>query len=401
MTATAARKAMSLGGWVAPGFEPVQAAFEDNFAARGEIGAAVAAYWRGQKVVDLWGGRRAPEGDAPWNEDTMIVVNSSTKGLAAMTIAVAVARGWLDYDAPIARYWPEFAANGKDAVTVRQLLGHEAGLVWLDEPLRVQDLRDLDRVAAVLARQKPAWPPGTRHGYHAMTIGLYMQELIRRTDPAHRTLGQFFEDEIARPLGLEFYIGLPPEIPAERLATLKLFTPWRALRALPSAPHEMLTRVLWPWSLLHKSMLFADANPNDRRYLEVEIPAGNGVGTARAMARAYSAFAEGGAELGITPAVLAALTEPPVSVRPRDEVMGVPAWYSLGYLRPGPDGAFGTSARAFGTPGAGGSFAFADPDARLGYAYVMNKMDFYMLDDPREKALRDAVHRAIARLSAR
>jgi CubicO group peptidase (beta-lactamase class C family) len=387
-------------GWVAPGFEEVRSEFERNFAERGEIGAAVAAYWRGEKVVDLWGGRRTPDGGAPWNEDTMIVVHSSTKGLAAMTVAVAHARGWIDYDAPIALYWPEFAQNGKGAITVRQLLGHEAGLVWLDEKPRIDDMKDLDAVARLLARQEPVWPPGSRHGYHAMTIGLYMQELIRRADPAHRTLGRFFHEEIAAPLGLDFYIGLPRAIPDERLAKLVPFSPWRALVALPTAPHEMITRILWPWSLLHRSMLFADLDPNARSYLEVEIPAGNGVGTARAIARAYAAFAEGGAELGVGPATMDALTEPPRPARVIDEVMGVPAWYSLGYLRPGPEVAFGTSERAFGTPGAGGSFGFADPDTRLGYAYVMNKMDFYPLDDPREKPLRDAVHRAISRLSS-
>ena len=224
------------GGWVAPGFEEVRAEFERNFAERGEIGAAVAAYWRGEKVVDLWGGRRTPDGDAPWNEDTMVVVISTTKGLAAMTLAVANSRGWLDYDAPVAAYWPEFAQNGKGAVTVRQLLGHEAGLVWLDEQLRLEDLRDLDYVARVLARQKPAWPPGTRHGYHAMTIGLYMQELIRHVDPAHRTLGRFFHEEIAGRSELDFYIGLPPEIPDERLAKLKLFT--RRCARSAALPHD-------------------------------------------------------------------------------------------------------------------------------------------------------------------
>ena len=297
------------GGWVAPGFEEVRAEFERNFVERGEIGAAVAAYWRGEKVVDLWGGRRTPTGDAPWNEDTMVVVNSTTKGLAAMTVAVANSRGWIDYDAPVAEYWPEFAQNGKGAITVRQLLSHEAGLVWIDEPLRFEDLRDLDHVSRVLARQKPAWEPGTRHGYHAMTIGLYMQELIRHVDPAHRTLGRFFDEEIAKPLEIEFYIGLPPEIPDERLAQLRLFSPMRGdPQRCPRSPKGYVMRILWPWSLLRKSMLFADMNPNDRRALEVEIPAGNGVGTARAIARAYSAFAEGGAELGITPATLASLT---------------------------------------------------------------------------------------------
>jgi CubicO group peptidase (beta-lactamase class C family) len=138
---------------------------------------------------------------------------------------------------------------------------------------------------------------------------------------------------------------------------------------------------------------------NDRRYLEVELPAANGVGTARAIARAYSAFAAGGAEIGITEETFARLTAPPHVTRPRDEVLGVPSYFSLGFLRPGPASAFGSSPRAFGGPGAGGSFGFADPDARLGYAYVMNKLDFWLVDDPREKALRDAVYRAIGRLS--
>jgi CubicO group peptidase (beta-lactamase class C family) len=386
-------------GWVAAGFEDVRAEFDRNFVERGEIGAAVAAYWRGEKVVDLWGGRRTPTGHVPWNEDTMVVVNSTTKGLAAMTVAVANSRGWIDYDAPVAEYWPEFAQNGKAAITVRQLLSHEAGLVWIDEPLRAEDLSDLDYVAGVLARQKPAWEPGTRHGYHAMTIGLYMQELIRHVDPAHRTLGRFFHEEIARPLQIEFYIGLPAEIPDERLAKLRLFSPRRAIGALRSVPRGFVMRILWPWSMLRKSMLFADVDFNDRRSLEIEIPAGNGVGTARAIARAYSVFAEGGAELGITPATLASLTAVHDVEHPRDEVMGVPSWMSLGFLRPGPQVDWGSSRRAFGTPGAGGSFGFADPDARLGFAYVMNNMDFYMFDDPREKALRDAVYRSIRRLS--
>src|ERR1043166_7374145 len=195
---------LSVHGQIAAGFEAVRDEFERNCAERGEIGAAVAAYWRGEKVVDLWGGRRKPDGDAPWNQDTMVVAMSTTKGLAAMTLAVANARGWLDYDAPVARYWPEFAPNGKAAINGRQLLGHQAGLVLLDEELTIARMRDLDDVARLLARQKPAWPPGTRHGYHLMSLGLYMQELIRHVDPARRTLGRFFHEEIAVPLGLEF-----------------------------------------------------------------------------------------------------------------------------------------------------------------------------------------------------
>ena len=388
-------------GFVAPGFEEVRAQFERNFAERGEIGAAVAAYWRGEKVVDLWGGRRMPDGDDPWNEDTMVVVMSTTKGLSAMTLAIANARGWLDYDAPVARYWPEFAANGKAAVTVRQLLGHEAGLVLLDEQLTVEKLRDLDYVARLLARQAPAWPPGTRHGYHTVTLGLYMQELVRRVDPAHRTLGRFFQDEIAAPLGLDFHIGLPRHVPDERLARVKTLSPWRGLLALRYTPPAVTLKMITPGSLLRRSFVGLSADPNDRDYLEVEVPAGNGVGTARAIARAYSAFAEGGAELGLTPETFARITEPPVMAGARDEVLGLPSYFSLGFLRPGPTVYFGSTPRAFGSPGAGGSFGFGDPNVRLGYAYVMNRLDFYLENDPREKALRTAVYRAIARPGAR
>ena len=173
------------------------------------------------------------------------------------------------------------------------------------------------------------------------------------------------------------------------------------MRALPSTPPILIWKVLQPRSLLRRSFVLSDLSWNDRRTLEVELPAGNGVGTARAMARAYSALAEGGAELGLTPETFARVIAPPDVPRPRDEVLGLPSYFSLGFLRPGPTVFFGSSQRAFGAPGAGGSFAFADPDARLGFAYVMNKLDFYLADDPREKALRDAVYRGIARLTAR
>jgi CubicO group peptidase (beta-lactamase class C family) len=385
---------------VLPGFEEVREEFVRNFTARGEIGAAVAAYWRGEKVVDLWGGHRTPERDAPWDDDTMVVVMSTTKGLSAMTLAVANARGWLDYDSPVARYWPEFAQHGKAKVTVRQLLGHEAGLVLLDEKLTLAQMRDLDFVARVLARQKPAWKPGTRHGYHTLTIGLYMQELIRRVDPEHRTLGRFFREEIAEPLSLEFYIGLPSEIPFQRLARLQTLSRTRGIMAFRRTPAAMLRRMLVPGSLLRRSFLGnANIDWSDRKSYEVELPAGNGVGTARAIARAYSAFAEGGAEIGITPETFARVTAPPVVANAIDVVLGIPSYFSLGFLRPGPEPWFGSTQRAFGAPGAGGSFAFADPDAHLGYAYVMNKLDFWLTDDPREKALRTAIYRAIARLA--
>ena len=383
-------------GQVAAGFEEVRREFERNFIERGEIGAAVAAYWHGDKVVDLWGGRRTPDGREPWTEDTMVVVMSNTKAIAAMTLAVAAARGWLDYHAPVARYWPEFAQNAKDDITVRQLLGHEAGLAVLDERLTIEKVHDLDYVARVLARQKPSWTPGTRHGYHFVTIGLYMQELIRRIDPGHRTLGRFFHEEIAKPLQLEFYIGLPPEIPDTRLAKITRLVGVRGIQAFWKAPLAVVRNGLLPWSTLRRSMdVVSDADFNDRRSLAVELPSTNGVGTARAMARAYSAFAEGGAEIGLNPETFGRITAAPPVQRPLDETMGVPTYFSLGFARAGPDRWFGSSTRAFGHPGVGGSMAFADPDAHLGYAYVMNKLDYWLFNDPREKALRDAVYRAL------
>jgi CubicO group peptidase (beta-lactamase class C family) len=235
-----------------------------------------------------------------------------------------------------------------------------------------------------------------------MTVGLYLQELIRRADPAHRTIGRLFQEEIARPLGLEFYIGLPPAVPDARLAKVKPLSRWGAIAALRNTPPLLIRKVLQPGSLLRKSLAIpSNADFNDRRYLEVELAAGNGVGTARAIARAYAAFADGGGEIGVTAETFARIVAPPQVARPMDEVIGAPTYFSLGFARSGPETSFGSSPRAFGFPGAGGSFGFADPDARLGYAYVMNRLAFWLFDDPREKALREAVYRAIARLGAR
>jgi CubicO group peptidase (beta-lactamase class C family) len=229
-----------------------------------------------------------------------------------------------------------------------------------------------------------------------VTLGLYMQELIRRVDPKRRTLGRFFREEIASPLDIEFYIGLPADIPDERLAVVQPLSRLRGLLALRYTPLATTLKMIRPGSLLRRSFIGMEVDMNSRRSLEVEIPAGNGVGTARGIARAYSAFAEGGGEIGITPETFARVTELPDVQRPIDEVLGVPSYFSLGFLRPGPDVSFGSTPRAFGSPGAGGSFAFADPDMRLGYAYIMNRMDFYLVDDPREKALRDAVYHSIS-----
>src|SRR6188508_2792700 len=207
-------------GFVRPGFEAVREAFAENFSRRNELGAACCVYHNGGKVVDLWGGVRNKMTGEPWQEDTMVVVYSTTKGLAAMTLAVAHSRGWLDYEQRVASYWPEFAQQGKETITVRQLLAHQAGLFAFDEPVDRSVVADLDRLAVVLARQKPAWEPGTRQAYHAITLGFYEGELLRRLDPQHRSLGRFFQDEIAAPLALDAYVRVPDDIPNARLATL-------------------------------------------------------------------------------------------------------------------------------------------------------------------------------------
>src|SRR5215472_16116637 len=207
-------------GYVKPNFEAVRETFAENFVRRREVGAACCVFYRGDKVVDLWGGIRNKRTGEPWEQDTMVVVHSATKGLAAMTLAIAHSRGWLDYEQPVCRYWPEFAQQGKKRITVRQLLAHQAGLFAFDEPVDRTVVADLDRLALVLARQKPAWEPGTRQAYHGLTLGFYEGELLRRVDPQHRSLGRFFQDEIASPLGLDVYIRLPEWVPNSRLAVL-------------------------------------------------------------------------------------------------------------------------------------------------------------------------------------
>src|SRR5678809_19606 len=207
-------------GHVSRGFEAVREVFAENFIHRHELGGACCAYVHGEKVVDLRGGIRNKETGEPWERDTMVLVYSATKGLSAMALAIAHSRGWLDYEERVATYWREFAQHGKEKITVRQLLAHQAGLFAFDEPVDRRVVADLDHLAVVLARQKPAWKPGTRQAYHALTLGFYEGELLRRIDPQHRSLGQFFQDEIATPLGLDVFIRLPEDVPDARLAPI-------------------------------------------------------------------------------------------------------------------------------------------------------------------------------------
>jgi CubicO group peptidase (beta-lactamase class C family) len=391
MTAT---RQLLVEGTVTAGFEPLREAFVENFTQRGELGGACCVYRAGEKVVDLWGGVRDRTSGQPWRADTMTLVHSTTKGLAAMVMALAHSRGWLDYDELVCTYWPEFAQAGKERITVRQLLGHQAGLFGFDEKVDIEVVADLDRLADVMARQRPAWEPGERQAYHAISLGFYEGELVRRVDPAHRSLGQVFHEEIAVPLGLDFYIRVPAGIPVDRIAPLEPPRLWRRLSGLPLS---MTVAALNPRSVLHRSLI---ANPGTGFYVdpelvvvrEVEAPSGGGIGTARAIARAYGVFAAGGGDLGLRPETIEALTAPASPSRHGfyDECFRGEAKFSLGFMKPSESVPFGHPG-AFGAPGAGGSMGFADPEVGVGYGYVTNRMGTDIQGDPRDVALRAAL----------
>jgi CubicO group peptidase (beta-lactamase class C family) len=386
-------------GYISRGFEAVREAFAENFVRHGELGGACCAYHHGEKVVDLWGGIRNKQTGEPWERETMVVVHSATKGLAAMTLALAHSRGWLDYEERIATYWPEFAQHGKEKITVRQLLSHQAGLFAFDEPVDRSVVADLDRLAVVLARQKPAWESGTRQAYHALTLGFYEGELMRRVDPRHRSLGQFFRDEIASALGEDVYIRVPEEIPNARLAIL---SPPNRIRMLTGFPLRFTLAAMNPHSNIYRALAI---NPGSVVYQDeqrvyarnLEVPSGGGVGTARGIAHAYGAFAGGGRELDLRQETLDLLAAPatPPTRGFYDECMRADGiQFSFGFMKSTPMWPFG-SVRSFGSPGAGGSLGFADPEIGLGYAYVTSQMGTALTGDPRDVALREALYSAL------
>jgi CubicO group peptidase (beta-lactamase class C family) len=387
-----------IGGDVDEGYGKVADVFRRNMSSGQEVGAAFAVYRDGRKVVDLWGGFRNGITQAPWEQDTLVNVFSTTKGVASLAVAVAASRGFISYDAKVADYWPEFAQAGKDAITVRQLLSHQAGLPVIDPPLTLDDLAEPTRMSAKLAAQAPAWTPGTRHGYHVFTVGWYEGELIRRADPAGRSLGQFFAEEIAKPLGLDFYIGLPTSIDRNRVAYLHAWSPAQALLHLNTMPPRFVAGMLNPFGLTARASIIAKgikgaAHFNREELRVVEMPAANGTGSARSVAKLYGSAATGGSEIGLSPNTLDALKKPatPPTNGLRDRVLHVDTTFSLGFCKPIPICVFGSSDNAFGTPGMGGSFGFADPDTDIGYGYVMNKLGFHLISDPRELALRQAL----------
>jgi CubicO group peptidase (beta-lactamase class C family) len=319
-----------------------------------------------------------------------------------MTLAIAHSRGWLNYEEPVCAYWPQFAQQGKERITVRQLLAHQAGLFAIDEPVDRAVVADLDRLAVVLARQKPAWAPGARQAYHALTLGFYEGELLRRVDPWHRSLGQFFQDEIASVLGEEVYIRLPETIPNSQLATL---APPRPLEMLFGFPLRFAFEALNPRSNIHRAL---EVNPGTRVYFDercvyarnLEVPSGGAVGTARAIAHAYGVFANGGGEFGLRNETLDLLAAPaiPPGRGFYDECLKADGvQFSLGFMKPTAVWPFG-SPSSFGSPGAGGSLGFADPTTGIGYGYVTSQMGTSLTGDPRDVALRESLNAALDRL---
>ena len=388
-------KSTPVSGFIKPGFEAVQDAFIENFERRHELGAACCIYYQGEKVVDLWGGIRNKATGEPWQENTMVLVASTTKGLSGLAMALAHSRGFFDYDDRISKYWPEFVQQGKESITVRQLFSHQTGLYALDVPPEMGLVANLDQLAVVLARQKPEWAPGTRQAYHAITLGFYQSELLRRVDSKHRSLGLFFQEEMASPLGLDFYIGLPEEITNTRLATLHRENFFSMLFTMPII---LGLSAMNPRSRFRRSLLGSLPEEEEHIYARnLEVPSGGGIGTARAIAQAYSVFATGGKEIGLREETLKELMAP--AVPPvhgfYDECLKVEIAFSLGFMKPSLKNPF-AHPTSFGAPGTGGSFGFCDPHAGIGYAYIPNLVKFY-LTDPREKALRNAMYHSIGK----
>ncbi|MEY9988987.1 CubicO group peptidase (beta-lactamase class C family) [Streptomyces sp. V4I8] len=375
-----------------PRFAAVRAAFEANFQERGELGAAVAVTVGGETVVDLWGGWADAARSRPWERDTVVNVWSTTKGPTALCAHILADRGLLDLDAPVAAYWPEFAAAGKEQILVRHLLSHRAGLSGLREPHSLQQLCDWELTTQRLATTEPWWAPGTVSGYHAFTYGFLVGEVVRRVSGL--LPGAFLEREVTGPLGIDFAIGLPRK---ESGRAAELVQP-------PVAASSEQAAV---FSQLAPAALAALANPavgaaqaNSPEWRAAEIPAANGHGTARAVAALYGIFAGRGSYGGHR--VLSA--EAAERVREgqgscRDLVLGSgfenETEAALGLWLSGSNGSYGPNPRAFGHDGFGGSCGLADPEAGVSLGYVMNRMGSHIADDPRKMALIEALYGAL------
>ncbi|MEU9232059.1 serine hydrolase domain-containing protein [Streptomyces subrutilus] len=384
---------MDIQGVVTEGFEPVRDAFARNFEVLGDRGAAVAVYRDGRKVVDLWGGTKDANGTEPWAEDTAQIVRSATKGVAAAVPLLLHQRGLLDLDAPVGSYWPEFKAGGKDRTLVRDLLAHRAGLPALERGLTAAEAADGVSGPRAVAAQQPFWEPGTGHGYHAQTYSWLLSELVLRA--TGRTVGGILAEEIAEPLGLEFWIGLP-ETEAHRVGRVAPVDPPQSAGLLKTRPRRNVSEAYAdPRSLTRRAFAAIDPLPdeNDPAYRAAELPASNGIGTARALARFYAAaigVVEDGARI-FTPATTA-LAGKELSAGP-DRVLVVGTRFGPGYMLHGPASPL-LSPASFGHPGRGGSLAFADPEAGIGFGYVTNAHAKSVTADPRAQNLVRALRAA-------
>jgi len=377
---------VDIGGWVEARFEPVLDAFAENFDRRGEVGAAVCVYLHGHPVVDVWGGVADAATGRPWESDSVVVVYSSTKGVTSVCANLLIERRRIDPAAPVAQYWPEFAAGAKASITVAQAMSHQAGLPLVEGEYTLGEALSWDPMVRALAAQTPIWPPGTRHGYHMRTFGWLVGELVRRVDG--RTIGTFWRDEIAEPLGLDFWIGLPEEI-EPRVATL--VPPKRDLGALLQefGPDLLLARVFSnPSGLFGYNEMW-----NTRAIHAAELPSSNGIGDARSLARMYaSCIGEVDGMRTLQPSTVAAATVEQACGK--DEVLMTDSCFGLGFML---GTSFGAANRpsAFGHAGAGGSLSFADPDVGLAFGYVMNDLRFEPNGDPRSEELVREVYRCL------
>ncbi|MQA12280.1 MAG: serine hydrolase [Pseudonocardiaceae bacterium] len=385
-----------IGGETVPGFEGVREAFATNL--RGpEIGAAVAVYLHGRKVVDLWGGLADPETGWPWEHNTLQVIYSTTKAVTATCALLLAQRGELDLGAPVAEYWPEFAASGKERIPVRWLLTHQAGLSAIDRPVTPEQAVAWDPMVTALAAQRPHWEPGTDVGYHGLTYGWLIGEVVRRV--SGRSIGTFLTEEIAAPLGLDLWIGLAKE-ELHRVSRIVWAPPdFDALAnvdldAVPEPMRDVMAAWADPTSLTRRTMGVVTPPQDHNRPEEqlAEMPSTNGICTARALARFYAALiGEVDGHRILTPGTLAAATAEHASGI--DRVLRIPVRIGLGLGLPTPD-AYWHSPTAFGFPGLGGSIGFADPATGLAFGYVMNHV-MEGVPDTRAASLLDAVRAAI------
>jgi CubicO group peptidase (beta-lactamase class C family) len=400
-----------IDGFVADGFEAVRDAFAANFERHGEVGAGFALYVEGECVVDLTGGVTRPGGEEPYGRDHLQLVFSTTKGATALCAHLLAQRGELDLDAPVTRYWPEFAAHGKGDVPVRWLLSHQVGLPDVDRPMTYEETLAWDPVAEALAASAPLWEPGTRHGYHAVTYGWLVGEVVRRV--SGRSLGQFFAEEVAGPLGLEFWIGLPEEHHDRVVPILPMEMPeglglcggdggpagGQAVGERPSMV-KLLEQLMGPDSLVARALtapggaLASEGAFNDPALWRAELPAANGIGNARSVARMYAAMVSevDGIRLLNDDTVARAIE---VQTSGPDAVLMFEIPFGLGFMRNSAFSPMG-SEHGFGHYGAGGSLGFADPQRRIAGGYVMNQMQMGIAGDPRTAGLLAATYASLA-----